>query len=668
MNESKIPKFRRCVIQNFPFIEEDFDALTDYGLLCKVVEYLNIVIDSQNDVVAKTDGLIISFEQLKSYVDNYFDNLDVQEEINNKLEEMAEGGELAGIIAQFLELAPVFGYNTISAMANATNLSDGCIARVLGNTVAINGDGAFYMIRTKTGADDPDGKYLVAIGDSLVAQRINNYADSVIDVTLNGVNGDGITDNYAVIQNLINNNPLCSLYFPKGTYLISQTLITSATNSNKVFFKLDENAIIKATSDFTGDFVIDFGGSGTANSFGNSFNKTGIDGGKIDGNSVAGGILVEKIHCAIIQNVNIINGVKNGIQIDQSDGNSSDANLNNINIFGAEDDVEGRTAIVLNGYDNTLTNIRTCGYHSGVEINSGGNILTNIHPLFGYDNSNTYSTTVGFKINGSDNIFDKCYSDNFSTAFYFVGEKANQFSNIYIMYFSSGVTDPHIAFRCTTESLVSKMTNVKITYPDNGINRGIVIDGGTYPSIYYIGGYAGLRIDNLNIQWNKLTYKLSDPILINKITGNDKQIFGGMTDSNSLDYWYPLVVFHDIQNAQQFNVNIGNNIIFDVTIKQPNDSTGSFIDANVIANNDSSIKLAIGQITSGELDNVYCLYFAITSRGTGSTNNWSRTTQVISEALGTRMMTIPRNSVYAYPDFNGVAQLASQIAEYTLVA
>lgn len=172
MSESKIPKFRRCVIQNFPFIEEDFDALTDYGLLCKVVQYLNVVIDHQNAVDEHVEGLVEGFEELKSYVDNYFANLDVQEEINNKLEDMAEGGELAGIIAQFLELAPVFGYATISDMASATNLSNGCIARVLGNSAAINGDGAFYSIRTKTGADDPDGVNLVAIGDSLVGVRI----------------------------------------------------------------------------------------------------------------------------------------------------------------------------------------------------------------------------------------------------------------------------------------------------------------------------------------------------------------------------------------------------------------------------------------------------------------------------------------------------------------
>ena len=102
MNDKKcctrIPKFRRCVIQNFPFIEQDFDALTDYGLICKIVEYLNKVIDSQNEVTEDMEILQQAFVELKSYVDNYFENLDVQEEINNKLEAMAESGELAEII------------------------------------------------------------------------------------------------------------------------------------------------------------------------------------------------------------------------------------------------------------------------------------------------------------------------------------------------------------------------------------------------------------------------------------------------------------------------------------------------------------------------------------------------------------------------------------------
>lgn len=40
--------------------------------------------------------------ELQSYVDHYFENLDVQEEINNKLDEMAESGELESLISDFI--------------------------------------------------------------------------------------------------------------------------------------------------------------------------------------------------------------------------------------------------------------------------------------------------------------------------------------------------------------------------------------------------------------------------------------------------------------------------------------------------------------------------------------------------------------------------------------
>lgn len=158
---TKIPLFRRCVIQNFPFIEEDFDALTDYGLLCKVVEYLNKVINQTN----------INSEQVKTlaeYVAHYFDNLDVQEEINNKLDSMAESGELTEIIAQYLSLGAVNGYTTLSEMKSAENLVAGSICKVLSN------DGN-YVVRNRTFEDTPDDYFIVVLhDDTLVAQRISN--------------------------------------------------------------------------------------------------------------------------------------------------------------------------------------------------------------------------------------------------------------------------------------------------------------------------------------------------------------------------------------------------------------------------------------------------------------------------------------------------------------
>ena len=79
--------FRNYVIRNFPFLEDDFDALTDYQLFCKICGY---VIKYQKD----NKEMMTKIEEFQ----HYFDNLDVQEEINNKLDEMAESGELAEII------------------------------------------------------------------------------------------------------------------------------------------------------------------------------------------------------------------------------------------------------------------------------------------------------------------------------------------------------------------------------------------------------------------------------------------------------------------------------------------------------------------------------------------------------------------------------------------
>lgn len=71
------------------------DSLSYYELLCKVVDYLNQVIDQSN----KTEK---EMEELKSYVDNYFNNLDVTDEINKKLDAMAADGTLANLINKVL--------------------------------------------------------------------------------------------------------------------------------------------------------------------------------------------------------------------------------------------------------------------------------------------------------------------------------------------------------------------------------------------------------------------------------------------------------------------------------------------------------------------------------------------------------------------------------------
>lgn len=182
-----LPPFKSFLASNIPSVYDN--TLSYYDELTKLIAYLEqVVVPAVNETAGQVDGIKKGLEELKSYVDHYFDNLDVQEEINNKLDDMAESGELQTIIAQFLELAPVFGYDTIAAMAAADNLADGCIARVLGNTAAADGNGAYYKVRTKVEGDDPDGYTLVAIGDDLVADRIVNADVEAVSAALTTTN------------------------------------------------------------------------------------------------------------------------------------------------------------------------------------------------------------------------------------------------------------------------------------------------------------------------------------------------------------------------------------------------------------------------------------------------------------------------------------------------
>lgn len=74
------------------------DSLSYYELLCKVVNYLNDVISNVDGLKVDIDNLLKAYNELQDYVNNYFDNLDVQEEINNKLDSMVEDGTLDNII------------------------------------------------------------------------------------------------------------------------------------------------------------------------------------------------------------------------------------------------------------------------------------------------------------------------------------------------------------------------------------------------------------------------------------------------------------------------------------------------------------------------------------------------------------------------------------------
>lgn len=86
---------RDFCIQQFPFIAEDFDALTTYELLAKVICYLK-------ELQAYTKELAEKFNQLVEYVDNFIDNLDIEGILNDIIEAMYEDGRLADLVTNKL--------------------------------------------------------------------------------------------------------------------------------------------------------------------------------------------------------------------------------------------------------------------------------------------------------------------------------------------------------------------------------------------------------------------------------------------------------------------------------------------------------------------------------------------------------------------------------------
>lgn len=153
-----------------------------------------------NELVKAVNGMDKIIKEYVDYIDHYFENLDVQEEINNKLDAMAEGGELAEFIAQYANLPCVHAYDTIADMASSANLVDGSFARAMSKTVAGTGDGAYYKIRETVEGDDPDGENLVAItGTTLVAEIIPDYALSALATAIDG-RCDAIEEDIAELQ------------------------------------------------------------------------------------------------------------------------------------------------------------------------------------------------------------------------------------------------------------------------------------------------------------------------------------------------------------------------------------------------------------------------------------------------------------------------------------
>ena len=219
----------------------------------------------------------------------------------------------------------------------------------------------------------------------------------------------------AEIQRLINENPNTTIYFPDGVYILDEPVFTPADPKKSVSLALSDFAIFRAGESWQSDgALVRLGGIESANDIRTCGSNYSFSGGIIDGMDRADGISIDGGRETVVRNVSIKH-TRIGLHIKHgANSGSSDCDISGVNIIGTRK--TDSIGVLLEGYDNTLTNMRIADVFTGVLLKSAGNSLRNIHPLYTCDYTD-YTNSCGFIDRTGSNWYDFCYSDQFSIGF-----------------------------------------------------------------------------------------------------------------------------------------------------------------------------------------------------------------------------------------------------------
>ena len=354
------------------------ESMSYYECLTYMYKYL------ENQVIPVVNNNTEVLKELQEYISNYFDNLDVQEEINNKLDEMATGGELVEIISAYLEMQSLITFETVSEMKDATNLIEGSNCKTLGYTTAGDRGGAIYKIREITEEDTPDEASLIAIGDTLVAELI---IFDKISIDQFGCIGDGVTSDKTNLEKALNyakSNKITLITGGKEYYISGNISIDG------IIFDLNGGTLLM------NNYAITLTNNATLK---NGIIKNGnvvLNGGK---NNLSVITFKEFINSAITINSNGYEDYINDIRLENNSNSTATVGITN------------------NASDETISYIYGYGCYKGIVSNGSDNYYEDIHLWL--NNNNTFSGSRFIEITNTYNYFINCCSDSYNTCLYF---------------------------------------------------------------------------------------------------------------------------------------------------------------------------------------------------------------------------------------------------------
>ena len=199
-----------------------------YAKVNQLVRHFNCLAKETKETV---DEFIAKFVELKDYVDTYFENLDVQEEINNKLDQMAESGELERIITEYYQ-----GYIKLIFPNYGADGPD-----TLGDCSIIQNGDKSLMIDTFSGTDVQPECY------PKIREALYNADITTLDyLIITHYHGDHIGN----VLNLLSDGYLagCTVYLPRtatvgGVTYNGAAIKTALTNAGVTWIEINNQLI-----------------------------------------------------------------------------------------------------------------------------------------------------------------------------------------------------------------------------------------------------------------------------------------------------------------------------------------------------------------------------------------------------------------------------------------
>lgn len=357
----------------------------------------NKLIEQWKAMQKNFDNLQDAFNDLKSYVQDYFKNLDVQEEINNKLNNMVNSGEMDAIFAKYFSIKiPVLN---VSKMIEIDNPVIGTYYSTLNYYENDNVESTFIVVENRENAfciASKNGLFFKNVSPAYVEKygiKPNNNESSVLNTTI-------LSNMLSILKNAIF-NPSNDYYFT--TIEIPRSVSVDFNNA-----KIHCVSII--------------------------INNT-----PRNDNDICSCIKNCVLYCSGDTGIKMTNTLRVTIEnimfMDFTVGihfiSGYECIFKNIRAIGNN---KNQIGIKINGGDSHFYDVQMLNVYKALEINSGINFFTNIHCWL--LDSSLFAGSKMIEENtpgGSWNYFDKCYFDTYNYGIYKTGLSIDKLSNIVVL-------------------------------------------------------------------------------------------------------------------------------------------------------------------------------------------------------------------------------------------